>query len=62
MVVPASHVECHDYSTRINIITRLEICSERLRCPQEWLSQSLATISLRNDIPKQEYDEGQDQK
>ena len=62
MVVPDSHVECHDYGTRINIITGLGLCSERLRSPQEWLSQSLTTISLRNDIPKREHGEGRDRK
>jgi hypothetical protein len=62
MVVPDSHFECHDYGTRINIIARLELCSERLRSPQEWLFQSLTTISLRNDIAKREHGEGTGQK
>ena len=62
MVVPDVHVECHNYGTRINTITGLELRSERLRSQQEWLSQSLTTISLRNDLPKQEHGEGRDRK
>jgi hypothetical protein len=62
MVVPDVHVECHNYGTRLNITTELELCSERLRSPQEWLSQSIITTSIRNDIPKREHGEGRDRK
>jgi len=62
MVVPDVHVECHNCSTRINIIRGLELRSKRLRSPQEWLSQSLTTISFRSDIPNREHGEGRDRK